>query len=639
MAAGDVRAGAAFIELSVNDSALVKGLSRAAGRLKSFGSEVSAVGDKLTSIGTSAIGLGTAIAAPLGASVLAFASMGDALEEASQRTGITVEALSELQFVAAQSGVEIGSLESSIGRMQKTLAQAAEGSKESSEAFKRIGLSVGQLAGLAPDKQFELIADRLGEIRDPAERARAAMAIFGRGGAAILPLAGNVTDLRDRFRDLGLTISTESARDASRLSDAFGLLLAVGKNIAFTVGGALAPVFEELSDSLAKTGASLRDFISENKGLLVSALKLVPALVAGGAAAIGIGVALSTVGGIISTVAGIAAAVLPLILSPLGLIAIAAASLVAIFATLSGEWESIASSGVKAFSDLNEIAGSAFQGIRDALAVGDFKNAAEILWQGLKVAWLRGTEVLISIWRDFKTQFNQIGNDMLFGFIDGMIRLFENIPQGLLLRAFGVTGKARRELSAFRDELASTINQESIAADNAAASEIESETKTLQVMVNQAANARALHDIAEELAGVISENTAEVLAQLDAERAIKQEKESSLAGAFEDQDFTGKLSAGLLDAVRENRDEMASDLADAIAQGFEDSVDSAPFKRFKTVFEIGDIFEAAGTFSGRAAAGLGIASSTAERTAKATEETARNTKNIDKAIVDAFKFS
>jgi hypothetical protein len=47
--------------------------------------------------------------------------------------------------------------------------------------------------------------------------------------------------MQEQARKLGLTVSTETARDAAELNDALGTLWKVLKQGVFTIGGALAP--------------------------------------------------------------------------------------------------------------------------------------------------------------------------------------------------------------------------------------------------------------------------------------------------------------------------------------------------------------------------------------------------------------
>lgn len=206
--AGAIRAGAAYVELAIKDSKLVKGLRGAEQKLKAWGASIAGVGARLA-------GLGTAALTAFFGDAKVFADMGSDLLDMSQRTGVSVEALSELGFAADQSGADMQTLEGGLRRMQQLIADAAGGSASARQALDRLGISVEDLSRLSPDQQFKLIADRLSQINNPTMRAAAAMDIFGRAGTRLLPMLANgaagIEAMQQQARDLGLTWSTEDA--------------------------------------------------------------------------------------------------------------------------------------------------------------------------------------------------------------------------------------------------------------------------------------------------------------------------------------------------------------------------------------------------------------------------------------------
>src|SRR5580692_8870994 len=94
-----IRAGGAFYELSLRDTALTKGLNRAAARLKKFGASVREIGSKIAE-------LGLGLKAPFAAAEAIFVSTGSALYHLSEQTGVGVEALSSLSYAAKMTGVD-----------------------------------------------------------------------------------------------------------------------------------------------------------------------------------------------------------------------------------------------------------------------------------------------------------------------------------------------------------------------------------------------------------------------------------------------------------------------------------------------------------------------------------------------------
>ena len=123
-----IRAGRAFVELFADDSKLVRGLRAAQRKLKAFGANIRNLGLKMA-------GLGTAVLAPMLAAAKAFSSMGDQVAKMAKRTGLSVETLSELRFVASQTGTKFESLEMGFRRMRRSIYDAGRGLSATKDAL------------------------------------------------------------------------------------------------------------------------------------------------------------------------------------------------------------------------------------------------------------------------------------------------------------------------------------------------------------------------------------------------------------------------------------------------------------------------------------------------------------------------
>ena len=237
MAAGAIEAGRAVLKLSLDDSELGKKFSELESKVRGMASRVQSAG---LIIG----GIGAAITAPLAVAVNSFINVGSALKDMSDRTGASVESLSELKFAAEQSGTSLGVVERAMVQMVKN--------------------------GLDP-RQFDEIAARIAAIEDPAERARAAIEAFGKAGPQLLPLLKDLQDLRAEARLLGVTMSSEAAANAEVLGDALDKVKLVAISGGAAIGAALAPQLTRLSEGLATAlGVAVR-FVSENENLTVIA--------------------------------------------------------------------------------------------------------------------------------------------------------------------------------------------------------------------------------------------------------------------------------------------------------------------------------------------------------------------------------
>jgi hypothetical protein len=259
-AAGAIRAGQAFVELFADDSRLVRGLRQAEKRLKAFGSRIQGVGLRVA-------GAGAAMLTPMIAAAKTFATMGDDVAKMAKRTGLSVEALSELQFVASQTGTDIKTLEGGFRRMQRSIYDAGRGLSTATDALKDLGLRFEDLDGLTPEDQFKLLAERISQVDDPTKRAAIAMSLFGRSGTALLPMfaqgAAGIEQLQAKARELGLTMSTEDAQAAEVFTDSLDKLWKAVKMGVFRVGAALAPTLTRLADILTRVVVQVGAWIDE----------------------------------------------------------------------------------------------------------------------------------------------------------------------------------------------------------------------------------------------------------------------------------------------------------------------------------------------------------------------------------------
>jgi len=322
-----IKAGRAFVELFADDSKLVRGLRRAQRKLKRFGSNVRNLGLKMA-------GIGSTVAAPLIASAKVFSSYGDQVAKMAKRTGLSAEALSEMQFVASQTGTNFESLEMGFRRMQRSIYDAGRGLSTASDALSDLGLTFNDLDGLSPEQQFKLLADRISQVEDPTRKAAIAMTLFGRTGTNLLPMfargAKGIDELQTEARRLGLTMSSEDAKAAEDFTDMLDRLWKVVKMGTFRIGAALAPELQRLAESITDVIIQVSGWIGKNRQVIVTVMKAAVAVVAGGLALAALGTTIVSLaaafGGLITIVTAVAAvfkvliAVIAFMLSPVGLV-------------------------------------------------------------------------------------------------------------------------------------------------------------------------------------------------------------------------------------------------------------------------------------------------------------------------------
>ncbi len=406
MAGGrDIRAGGAFIELYGKDSGLEKMLDRIGRKIKGFASGVARVGAGIAAFG------GTLLA-PLIASAKAFADMGGNMMDASKRTGITVETLSELAYAADQSGASLESLETGIKGMSKVVSAAASGNKEAIDTLDQLGTSVAELDGMSPDQIFLKLADAVNDVKNDTQQAAAAMAIFGKSGMSLLPFikegADGINKLTSQARKLGITMSAEDATAADDFGDALGSLWAQVKMVAFQVGAAASGPFMLFTAFLGDAMKAAIDFAKENRSLAAIIGSVGAGMVAAGAGIVGLATVIGAVGMAFSTLATAVGAVMFLI-SPAGALVAGAALLAINMADLNKAVDAAPA----IWESLKNTAASTMEGIKAAIGAGDIEMALQIVGAGLNIVWLNVCKGLNALWgqtwADMKTLMLDVG--------------------------------------------------------------------------------------------------------------------------------------------------------------------------------------------------------------------------------------
>lgn len=624
--AGGIRAGRAFVELFVEDSRLVRGLRTAQQRLAAFAGAVRAIGLQFTA-------LGAGLAAPLVAASTQFAVVGSALADLSQRTGLSAEALSELAFAAELSGASLHDVEAGVRVMQRTLGAAAQGSESATTALTALGLSAGKLAGLNPEQQFSAIAAAVQTIRDPTRRAAAAMQVFGKSGTALLPMIADLGVLRAEARRLGVTMSDEQAAAANDLGDAFDRIRAAIRGVSTVIGSALAPLLKAVAQRVLAFLVGLREWILRNQDLIVTTLKLA-AVIAG----VGVGLVafaglakvaalvtggLATAFSVLATGIGVAGTLLAGLATPIGAILGAMVALgVGVVAVSQSSGSALGTLGEQ-FTQLKDDALSAWGGIGDALAAGDIGLAARILWLTLQLEWQRGTAALSSVWTDAVTGMALLFTEVAFGIQRAWIAVVSSLTRVWASFASGV-GSLWNEVQGFLakrfTELLALFDDSIDVAAVQQAIDVETTVRN-QALAAEAAVAGS--DGEQQIAALEREREAVTTAIAEENLARQDETAADLARAraeFEAAIAQARARRAAIDSRLSPAAPDAPDLAlpdlDALSAALSEKLDTT------------------GSFNAAAIGQLGVGDSTSERTAKASEETAKNTQKLLRAAED-----
>ena len=144
---------------------------------------------------------GSAIVAGLGAIVKKSIDAGDELFNLQAKTGVAASALIGIGNAAKLADVDVGTLGKGLTKLNVNLVKAAEGNEDLARKFQALGVNVKGANGqvVPADKALKQIADRFADMPDGAQKAAAAVALFGKSGTELIPLLNEGAASMEKF--------------------------------------------------------------------------------------------------------------------------------------------------------------------------------------------------------------------------------------------------------------------------------------------------------------------------------------------------------------------------------------------------------------------------------------------------------
>ena len=244
-------------------SGLVSGANTAGNAMKKVQKDMAGMRGSLATLKTIAIGQvfaqlgGAAISA--GRSLIGFGQSTaegiDVLSKLSRRLGMTYGEMAGLKLASDLSGVALETLAMGATKLDVAFVAASAGGKEAGAAiakFTSLGLSMKELEQMSPDERFAAIADAIARLPTAAERSAAAIRLFGKSGAELLPLfeegAGAIKKATDMAKKFGLTLNNAQGAGVEKMNDSFTTAFAAIQGLATQVVSNLAEPISRIID-------------------------------------------------------------------------------------------------------------------------------------------------------------------------------------------------------------------------------------------------------------------------------------------------------------------------------------------------------------------------------------------------------
>jgi len=553
------------------------------------------------------------------------------------------ENLGKVAPIAAAAGVKLEDLGAALALVTRglpnveratiALANVIETFLKNTDEAQRVARQLGiEMSAAGLRSQGLLYVMRQLSNVDPDTVAR----IFPRRRAlrGLVIALQHVEDLEvdiDAMRNRAGEAETAYRKLAHTATREFRRFMETVRDAARAVGNALLPVVMPLLGVLKDLVKATGEWVRANGRAIVLVAKVVAGVGVAGVVLIGLGTAIKflafSLGGltgllrVVHFALGALVTVFAALLSPIGLVSAAVLALGAyiLHATGAGE-EALRWLGEK-FKALKDDALEALGGIKDALAAGDIGLAARVLWLTLRMEWQKGIRPLRLAWEQ-----------LAFGLKAAFEIAVHRIEQAWLGLTYGLK-KAWAEFSNWwkttQTRLSGWFAKRMLEIQGLFDETLDVEFARRQVDISIRAEIAGLdREKAERLKALEEAHSEEErLAAQDHRRRLAQigdEYDARVAATEEALAKARKEWQEAIEAAGRKREEAAEGTPEAAVEGLAD--------RLRTQLGgMGALLDRAisvrGTFAATAVWGLGTGNAM-DRTARATEETAKNTRRM-----------
>ena len=225
---------------------------------------------------TALVGGLAAVVGGLSAATLSTAETAKDLQTMAQTTGLTVEALQELEYISVSLGMEEDEVGDKMKDLTAAMRDARDGSEDMQGAFDRLGVSVTERNGelrSAGDVFFEVVG-ALGEMQNATERDALAMQIFGEEAQRLNPMisAGidTIRGLAEEANNLGYVMDTSTVEKFSELDTSFAQFEKQAEALKNSFAVVLLPILTNLFAVLSSIPTPVLQTLITLGGLVAS---------------------------------------------------------------------------------------------------------------------------------------------------------------------------------------------------------------------------------------------------------------------------------------------------------------------------------------------------------------------------------
>jgi hypothetical protein len=282
VAAAGAKGNLAFNELAGTLAILPGPIGNVAGRLSGISSAAEGL-NRIFSNGGGVGQFGTALAGLLNPTTLALGALAglgagavavgrslvqlegevERLGQLADRLGVSFGFIQVLETAANQTGGSVENLGVSFTKFLRTVDDARQGGKNAAEAFRDLGLSAEDVRASNPEQLFTQAAQAIAEISDPARRAAAAVALFGKSGAELLPVFRQIGEAAADLERIGGALTQDQRTQIDEFGNALDRLGVASQGLKRQLTANFAGIGKTVADETAEAVGALNRFIRD----------------------------------------------------------------------------------------------------------------------------------------------------------------------------------------------------------------------------------------------------------------------------------------------------------------------------------------------------------------------------------------
>jgi lambda family phage tail tape measure protein len=187
-------------------------------------------------------------------------NLGDELDALSQKTGIAANQLYGFKVAASTANLDLGQLEGGLKKFTQNLGSIATGNKEVQAALSSVGVAARDQSGNLRSSGDVLIdlAGKFESFSDGPEKARLAVALFGKSGADFIPFLNQGADALKEFSNV---FSEDFAARSDAFNDSITLLGTKFQVLAINAADTLLPTLQEVTNAFMTLPVGSEDVV------------------------------------------------------------------------------------------------------------------------------------------------------------------------------------------------------------------------------------------------------------------------------------------------------------------------------------------------------------------------------------------